>query len=532
MQRRNFLKNTGVAVTAATALLSSMNSSAATIPNEDEDISEISIDALQRKYENGSLSAEEAVRKYLKRIAAIDKSGPALNAVIELNPDAIDIARQLDKERKQGKVRGPLHGVPVMIKDNIDTADKMQTTAGSLAMLGNIAKEDAFIVKKLRAAGAIIIGKTNLSEWANFRSTSSCSGWSSRGGQTKSPYILTHNPCGSSSGSGVAVSANLCTVAVGTETDGSVVCPAAVAGIVGLKPTVGLLSRAGIIPISSTQDTAGPLGRTVKDVANLLSVLTGIDENDAITASSKEYLQTDYGKALDKNALAGKRIGIDKRPQGDNQFLHRLRKAAIDKMKALGATIVEIDYVEKIDALGGDELNVLEYEFKDGVNKYLAKANGKMKSLKDVIEFNKKNEDTAMPYFKQEILEKSEKTKGLDETEYKKALLQSHEGGKKLLNDIMDSNNLDAITGLTMGMSCAIDKIYGDRWGSVFLTQPAAISGFPHLTVPAGQVYGLPVGISFFGKEFTEEKLLSMGYAFEQATMHRALPKFLPYLEA
>ncbi len=529
MQRRNFLKNTSLALTTGAALLSSMNTKAGQV-KEDVDLSEITISALQEKYAQGTLTAEEVVKRYLKRIEEIDKSGPGLKSVIELNPEAVGIAIQMDAERKQGKLRGPLHGVPVMIKDNIDTADKMQTTAGALAMEGNFAKADAFIVQKLRAAGAIIIGKTNLSEWANFRSTSSCSGWSSRGGQTKSPYILTHNPCGSSSGSGVAVAANLCTVAVGTETDGSVVCPAAVAGIVGLKPTVGLLSRAGIIPISSTQDTAGPMGRTVTDVANLLSVLTGVDKNDAVTASSKAFVNKDYTKGLDKNALAGKRIGIDKRQQGDNQFLHRLRKAAIDKMKELGATIVEIDYVNKIDELGGDELHVLEYEFKDGVNKYLAKANGKMKTLADVIAFNKKNEDTAMPYFKQEILEKCEKTKGLNEEEYRKALINSHEGSKKLLNDIMNINKLDAITGLTMGMSCAIDKIYGDRWGSVFLTQPAAISGFPHLTVPAGQVYGLPVGISFFGKAFTEEKLLAMGYAYEQATMHRELPKFLASL--
>ena len=529
MERRNFLKNTGIVLSAAPALLSTMNTAAATI-KEDAELSEITIEALQTKYETGVLTAEQVVKKYLRRISEIDKAGPALNSVIEINPDAITIAKQMDAEREQGKIRGPLHGVPVMIKDNIDTADKMQTTAGALAMEGNFANADAFIVQKLRAAGAIIIGKTNLSEWANFRSTSSCSGWSSRGGQTKSPYILTHNPCGSSSGSGVAVAANLCTVAVGTETDGSVVCPAAVAGIVGLKPTVGLVSRAGIIPISSTQDTAGPMGRTVTDVANLLSVLTGVDKNDAVTASSKAFVNKDYAKSLDKNALAGKRIGIDKTQQGDNQFLHRLRKAAIDKMKELGATIVEIDYVNKIDALGGDELHVLEYEFKDGVDKYLAKANGKMKTLADVIAFNKKNEDTAMPYFKQEILEKCEATKGLNEEEYRKALLQSHEGSKKLLNEIMDTNNLDAITGLTMGMSCAIDKIYGDRWGTIFLTQPAAISGFPHLTVPAGQVYGLPVGISFFGKAFTEEKLLGMGYAFEQATRHRALPKFLESL--
>jgi amidase len=402
----------------------------------------------------------------------------------------------------------------------------MQTTAGALAMKGNMAKADSFVIKKLREAGVVILGKTNLSEWANFRSSHSSSGWSSRGGQTKNPYILDHNPCGSSSGSGVAVSANLCTVAVGTETDGSVTCPASVNGIVGIKPTVGLVSRSGIIPISKTQDTAGPMGRTVKDAAILLGAMTGIDDSDPVTRESKEYKQQDYTQFLDVNALKGKRIGLEKKPQGNNQLLHAMLQKALELLKKQGAEIVEIAYLDKINKLGDDEFTLMQYEFKDGLNKYLSASNSPVKTLSDVIEFNKKNEDNAMPYFRQETLESSDKKSGLDSSEYKKALDKCHTGSRKIIDDVIKNNKLDAICGLTMGPACSIDTIYGDRWGDVFLTMPAAVSGYPHISVPCGFAYALPVGLSFFGPAYSEPALIGIGYAYEQASMNRAAPSF------
>jgi amidase len=535
MKRRDFLTTSTLATAGLTTLLAAScntDTPKATEPATTTDaipgfeLDETTISELQDKMASGKYTSEQITKLYLDRIEAIDKKGPLLNSVIELNPDALTIAKAMDEERKAGKTRGPLHGIPVLIKDNINTADKMQTTAGSLAMEGNIAANDSFVVKQLRAAGAIILGKTNLSEWANFRSSHSSSGWSSRGGQTKNPYILDHNPCGSSSGSGVAVAANLCAVAVGTETDGSVTCPASVNGIVGLKPTVGLVSRSGIIPISATQDTAGPMGRTVKDVAILLGAMTGNDTADAITKESEGKAVTDYTKFLDANGLKGKRIGIDKKPQGDNQYMHVLIKKAIDVLKQQGAEIVEIEYFDAIGKLGDAEFEVMQYEFKDGLNKYLAASNAKVKTLADVITFNKSNEDKAMPYFKQETLESSEKKANLDSKEYKEALAKSHTGSKKILDDVMNQNKLDAICGLTMGPACSIDMIYGDRWGDVFLTMPAAVSGYPHISVPCGLVYALPVGLSFFGPAYSEAVLLSIAYAYEQASKNRVVPDF------
>ena len=535
MKRRDFITSS----TIATAGLSSMlvascnpadkpvkveEASADTVPAFELD--EESISSLQEKIAAGNYSSEQITKLYLDRIDLIDKKGPMLNSVIEINPDAMNIAKAMDDERKSGKTRGLMHGIPILIKDNIDTADKMQTTAGSLALEGHIATNDSFVAKKLREAGAVIIGKTNLSEWANFRSSHSCSGWSSRGGQTKCPYILDHNPCGSSSGSGTAVAANLCTVAVGTETDGSVTCPASVNGIVGLKPTVGLVSRSGIIPISSTQDTAGPMGRTVKDVAILLGVMTGVDDADAITKESEGNIHSDYTKFLDANALKGKRIGIDKKPQGDNQYMLALIKKAVDLLKQQGAEIIEIEYFDKISKLGDAEFDVMKYEFKDGLNKYLATANAKVKTLKDVIDFNKTNENKAMPYFKQETLEASDKKEDLNSKSYKEALQKSHVVSRQIINDVIKQNKLDAICGLTMGPACSIDVIYGDRWGDIFLTQPAAASGYPHISVPGGMVYDLPVGISFFGPAYSEPVLLSIAYAYEQASKNRVPPKF------
>ncbi|MFI5131112.1 MAG: amidase [Chitinophagales bacterium] len=490
------------------------------------ELNEESISSLQEKITSGKYSSEQLTRLYLDRIDAIDKKGPLLSSVIETNPDAMTIAKSLDDERKAGKTRGPLHGIPILIKDNIDTADKMQTTAGALAMQGHIAKQDAFVVKKLREAGVVIIGKTNLSEWANFRSSKSCSGWSSRGGQTKNPYILDHNPCGSSSGSGVAVAANLCTVAVGTETNGSVTCPASTNCIVGIKPTVGLVSRSGIIPISATQDTAGPMGRTVKDVAILLGAMTGIDESDTVTKESEGKGHPDYTKFLDASGLKGKRIAVEKKPQGDNQFMHALQQKAVDLLKQQGAEVIEIEYMDKIYKFNDAEFLLMQYEFKEGVNKYLSAANAAMKNLTAVIEFNKKNGDKAMPYFKQETLESSDKKGGLDSKEYKEAFQKSHIESRKVIDGFIIEHKLDAFCGLTMGPACSIDTIYGDRWGDVFLTTPAAITGYPHISVPCGFIYELPVGLSFFGPAYSESILISIAYAYEQASRNRILPKF------
>mgnify|MGYP003664692366 FL=1 len=534
MERRSFLTT----ATLATAGIGAFLSTSCSTKNEDKslevtannvedfELDEETISSLRSKLKSGQYTSEKLVQLYLSRIESIDKNGPNINSVIELNPDALSLARALDLELKKGKSRGALHGIPVLIKDNIDTADKMQTTAGSLALAGNIAKNDAYIVKRLREAGAIILGKTNLSEWANFRSTSSCSGWSSRGGQTKNPYILDHNPCGSSAGSGVAVSANLCTIAVGTETDGSVVCPSSVSGVVGIKPTIGLVSRSGIIPISATQDTAGPMARTVQDAAILLGILAGIDTNDPTTIDSKQKKETDYVQFLDKNFLSGKRIGVEKKQQGSNQYMHALQKQSIDLIKSLGGTVVEIDYLDSINELGAAEFELMQYEFKDGVNNYLKQTNLEVKSLTDVIEFNLKNEDKAMPFFKQETLVSSNGKGSLEDSKYKEALNNSHFKAITILDTVIDANQLDAICGLTMGPACSIDTIYGDRWGDVFLTSPAAISGFPHITVPCGKVYDLPVGFSFFGKPYSEPELIGYAYAFEQASKSRIKPSF------
>lgn len=535
MKRRSFLTTATLASAGlSTLLLSSCSDSSKNVLKENDgsdfeidfELDEETISSLQKKIENGTYSSEKLVTLYLNRIEAIDKNSAKLNSVIEVNTEALEVAKAMDVELKNGKKRSPLHGIPVLIKDNIDTADKMQTTAGALALEGNFAKKDAFIVQKLRDAGAVIIGKTNLSEWANFRSSQSSSGWSSRGGQTKNPYFLDHNPCGSSAGSGTAVSANLCVVAVGTETDGSIVCPSSVNGIVGIKPTVGLVSRSGIIPISSTQDTAGPMARTVEDAAILLSVMTGVDPLDGVTKQSEGKIESDYTKFLDVNALKGKRIGIEKKPQGTNTAINTLLSDAIEILKKQGATVVEIDYLDKINATGQSEFEVLQYEFKDGVNKYLSSSNANVKNLKEVIAFNKSNEKDAMPYFKQETLESSEEKGPLSDQKYTEALLISTVQNKSFLKSVFESNKLDAICGITMGPSCSIDTIYGDKWGSYSLSSPAAVTGFPHVTVPCGQVYDLPVGFSFFGTPYQEGKLIGLGFAFEQATKKRVKPKF------
>lgn len=489
-------------------------------------LNEITIDELQQKMQQGQYTARSIAELYLNRIAAIDKKGPSLNAVIELNPDALTLADALDQERKAGRLRGPLHGIPVLIKDNIDTGDKMMTTAGSLALEGHLAERDAFTVRQLRAAGAVLLGKTNLSEWANFRSTRSCSGWSSRGGQTKNPYSLDRSPCGSSSGSGSAVAANLCAVAVGTETDGSIIAPASFCGIVGLKPTVGLLSRSGIIPISSTQDTPGPMTRTVRDAAILLGALTGVDPEDAVTQASQGKAQQDYTRFLDANGLAGKRIGIEKSFLKGHEGVVGLYRQAIEVLKKQGATVVEVELLKAIGDIGGAELMVLEYEFKDGINRYLSGAKAKVKSLAEVISFNQQNQAVTMPYFRQEILEASEAKVGLDSPEYREALKKTL-GARAVIDDLLRQFKLDGLAGVSIGLPGRIDLINGDYDTGFYFCSPAAMAGYPHITVPMGQVHTLPLGFSLVAGAYQEPTLLSMAYAFEQATKQRVAPKFI-----
>ena len=533
MNRRFFLRSGSVAgITLTTTGLTAFGSKITnnnTLPSpslpDNFELDEVTIDELQQKMQSGKTTAVAITKMYLNRIASIDKAGPKLNAVIEINKQALTIAASLDKERKAGKIRGPLHGIPVLVKDNINTGDGMMTTAGAAAMQGNMAAADAFIIEKLRAAGAVLLGKTNLSEWANFRSSRSTSGWSSRGGQTKCPYITDRNPSGSSAGSGAAAAANLCTIAIGTETDGSIVSPASVNGLVGIKPTVGLWSRSGIIPISATQDTAGPMARTVRDAAILLGALTGVDTKDSVTKGSEGKQEKDYTKFLDTGGLKGKRIGIEKTHLKGNEEIVSLLKKAMELMVKQGALIVEIDLMKSIGELSGAEFTVLQYEFKDGVNKYLAAANGKMKSLQDVIDFNLKNESRAMPFFKQETLISSQAKGNLDSKEYTDALAKSL-SSRTIITNLMKENKLDALAGVTNGLACCIDLINGDYDTGFSLSSPAAMAGFPHITVPMGFVHSLPVGISFFSDAYSEASLLGIAYAYEQASKKRKKPDF------
>lgn len=535
MHRRNFLKTGSLAgLTISTLVAASCSqpsaekkADAATDGKDDLfELSEATITDLQQKMQAKQYTSRLLTELYLKRIDEIDKNGPKLNSVIELNKDALNMADAMDKERLQGKVRGPLHGIPVLIKDNINTGDNMHTTAGSLALGDNFAKQDAFIVYKLREAGAVLLGKTNLSEWANFRSTHSTSAWSSRGGQTKCPYILDRNPSGSSAGSGSAAAANLCTVAIGTETNGSIVSPASVNGLVGIKPTVGLWSRTGIIPISKTQDTAGPMTRTVKDAAILLGALAGIDPQDTYTLASKGKAETDYTKFLDANGLQGKRLGIEKSALNDNPAVVTLLQDAIKTLKSKGATVVEIELNKELKEIGKGEFNVLLYEFKDGLNLYLNNANSKTKTLADVIAFNKNNEAKAMPFFKQEILEQAQAKGDLKSKEYLDALKKTSDGTKKVIDKILTDNKLDAIIGTTNGPAGCIDLVNGDYDNGFSFSGPAAMAGYPHITVPMGKAHELPVGLSFFSTAYKEGEIIKLGYAYEQASKKRVAPVF------
>ncbi|MDN3583959.1 amidase [Mucilaginibacter flavus] len=537
MHRRNFLKTGSLAgLTISTLVATSCSApsadgkktdSTATDSKDDLfELSEATITGLQEKMKSKQYTSRLLTELYLKRIDEIDKNGPKLNSVIELNKDALNMADAMDKEREKGKIRGPLHGIPVLIKDNINTGDNMHTTAGASALGDNFAKQDAFIVHKLREAGAVLLGKTNLSEWANFRSNHSTSAWSSRGGQTKCPYILDRNPSGSSAGSGSAVAANLCTIAIGTETDGSIVSPSSVNGLVGIKPTVGLWSRSGIIPISKTQDTAGPMARTVKDAAIFLGALAGVDPQDSFTLAGKDKAETDYAKFLDANGLQGKRLGIEKSALVGSPAMEALLQDAIKVLKAKGATIVEIELYKQLKDIGKNEFTVLVYEFKDGVNQYLSNANSKMKTLADVIAFNKQNEAKAMPFFKQETLEYAQTKGDLNSKEYLDAVKQTNAGTRQVIDKILTDNKLDAIIGPTNGPAVCIDLVNGDYDNGFGFSGPAAMAGYPHITVPMGLAHGLPIGLSFFSTAWQEGEIIKLGYAYEQASKKRIKPLF------
>lgn len=518
---------------AGALLLSSCNSpsrtgGAAGGDYNDFPLLEYSISELQEKMVKGELSSRAITEMYLDRIMAIDIDGPNLNSVIEINPDALAIADRMDVERAAGKTRGAMHGIPVMIKDNIDTGDEMMTTAGATALLGNFANEDAFLVQQLRKSGAVLLGKTNLSEWANFRSTRSSSGWSSRGGQTRNPYALDRNPCGSSSGSGAAVSANLCAATIGTETNGSIVCPSAVNGVVGIKPTVGLISRSGVIPISFSQDTAGPMARSVSDAATLLGALVGIDERDSKSRESLGHTHSDYNQFLNRDGLRGKRIGIWKSKLSMHYGVAETMGPVLDKMKEAGAVLVELDEIVPDGGdLGQKSYLRMQYEFKDGLNEYLKTATptSGVKTLNDVIVYNRENKEEAMTFFKMEILELSETRGDLNEAAYLEIRDTVTDRAREGINDTLSVHNLDAIFAPTGGPAWCSDPINGDR-GSGGSSSPSAWAGYPIITVPAASIHGLPIGVSFIGPAWSEGSLIEIAYSFEQITQARRIPEF------
>lgn len=546
MKRRNFLKGSLIGGSALSFgslnwLCTSVSEDKNNTENENTlnsnlkftefELNEYTIADLQKMMHNNALSSKDITQKYIDRIKRIDKNGPKLNSVIEINPDAIEIAKKLDKERKNGNLRGPLHGIPILIKDNIDTGDKMHTTAGSLAFKDSIAKKDAFIVKKLREAGAVLLGKTNLSEWANFRSYFSSSGWSSLGGQVRNPYLLNRTPCGSSSGTAVAVSANLCSIGIGTETDGSIVCPASINGVVGIKPTLGIWSRTGIVPIAFSQDTAGPIARTVSDAAILLEALTAVDKKDSESKKIKKYIDRNYTKALDSDGLKGARIGVLRSFFGFDKRVDVIMEESIKVIKNEGAEIIDNLKFESRREAGDAEWIVLIYEFKHYLNKYLDEhPEIPYRSLEELIEFNKKNAEKVMPWFDQEIFVEAQKCGDLTDKKYLKALKTAKHATQGTIDNLCKQYNLDALIAPTNAPAWVIDWINGDNYkgGSSSL---AAISGYPSITVPAGFVHDLPIGISFIGKAYSETKLIKLAYSFEANNYNRKTPEFKTGIE-
>jgi amidase len=495
------------------------------------ELDELTMSELQEFMTKGKHTARSLAEKYLQRIEAVDRNGPSLRSVIELNPEALAVADDLDRERRQKGPRGPLHGIPVLIKDNIDTADRMATTAGSLCLVGSKPPADAFAVKQLRKAGVVILGKTNLSEWANARSSTSTSGWSARGQLTKNPYALDRNPCGSSSGSGVAVSANLCAVAVGTETDGSVVCPSSVNGIVGVKPTVGLVSRTGIIPISHSQDTAGPMARTVRDAAILLTAMVGTDPEDKATGDTPKGTVTDYLKELAADGLKGAKIGVARNYLGFHDGVDGLFEQSVSAMKGVGATLIDTTELPKAELLNPAESIVFQYEMKAGLKAYFDRIGPKalVKSVADVVKFNEEHRREEMPYFGQDLLIKTAAKGSLASYEYLEALSKNRRLSRtEGIDPVMEKLQVDALIAPTMGPACVTDLVNGDHWLGGDITTVAAVAGYPHVTVPMGSVFGLPIGLSFIGRAWSESKLLRLAYSFEQTTKARRPPRFLP----
>jgi amidase len=533
--RRNFLQS-AVNASAAVAVYPALGAAREITPAKPAtsdvkpfELDEVTISELQDGMRSGKFTARLLVEKYTARIDEIDKRAPAVNAIIELNPDAFAIADALDEERRAKGPRGPLHGIPVLIKDNIDTADRMMTTAGSLALVGSKPPKDSFVAQRLRAAGAVILGKTNLSEWANIRSSHSTSGWSGRGGLTKNPYALDRNACGSSSGTGAGISANLAAVGIGTETDGSIVCPSSSNGLAGIKPTVGSVSRSGIIPISHSQDGAGPMCRTVRDAVILLGALTGVDPEDSATAASAGKSQTDYSQYCDPNGLKGARIGVARKYFGFNDAVDALMEEALDVMKKQGATLVDPADIETLGKFDDSELLVFMYELKADLNAYLARLgpSAPVRTLKDIIEFNDRNRQKEMPYFGQDLFLKAEGKGPLSEKAYLDAVARNHQLARtEGIDAIMDKHHLDALVAPTGGPAWLTDLINGDHSGGGS-SNAAAVAGYPNVNVTAGSIFGLPVGISFFGRAWSEPTLIKLAYSFEQAAKARQAPRFL-----
>jgi amidase len=533
--RRNFLRS-AVNASACVAVYPALGAAREITPAKPAtpdvkpfELEEVTIPELQEGMKSGKFTARTLAEKYTARIDEVDKRGPAVNAIIELNPDAFTIADALDQERKAKGPRGPLHGIAVLIKDNIDTADRMMTTAGSLALVGSKPPKDSFVAQRLRAAGAVILGKTNLSEWANIRSSHSTSGWSGRGGLTKNPYALDRNACGSSSGTGAGISANLAAAGIGTETDGSIVCPSSSNGLAGIKPTVGLVSRSGIIPISHSQDGAGPMCRTVRDAAILLGALTGVDPKDSATAASAGKSQTDYAQYCDPNGLKGARIGVARKYFGFNDGVDALMEEVLDVMKRQGATLVDPADIETLGKFDDSELLVFMYELKADLNAYLARLgpSAPVRTLKGIIEFNDRNRQKEMPYFGQDLFVKAEGKGPLTEKAYLDALAKNHQLARtEGIDAIMDKHHLDALVAPTGGPAWLTDLVNGDHsaGGS---SNAAAVAGYPNINVTAGSIFGLPVGISFFGRAWSEPTLIKLAYSFEQATKARQAPRFL-----
>jgi amidase len=538
ISRRSFLKASGTAGAAgALAGAGTVANAAGAMAATDHDVpsfpfEEATIAELQAAMASGRLSSRRLTQAYLRRIRQIDLSGIQLNSVIEVNPDALDIARELDAERRQGKVRGPLHGIPILVKDNFATRDRMETTAGSLALLGAEVPRDAFVIRRLRRAGAVILGKANLSEWANFRSTQSSSGWSGRAGQCLSPYVLDHNPCGSSSGSGTATAANLAAVSLGTETDGSIVCPSSHNALVGIKPTLGLTSRSGVVPLAHSQDVTGPMARTVTDAATVLGAMTGVDPRDPATADSKGHSHRDYRRFLDPDGLRGARIGVWREGVfGASPEADVIGEAAIADLRRLGATVVDPADIPGVNDIGGPEFTVLLCEFKDDIAAYLSELrNTDMRTLADLIAFNEANAERELRWFGQEIFLQAEATGGTADPAYAEALATSKRLAQNGIDQTLERFDLDAIFSLTASPPWTTDLVNGDHFllGS---STPAAVAGYPNITVPAGFSFGeLPVGVNFIGRRWAEPTLLKLAYGYEQGTHHRHAPRFLPTL--